>query len=250
MSASTQPDGRADEVRRALEGALDPELDRSVVELDFIDRIAVDGADVLVEYRLPTYWCSANFAWIMSEDMRAAVSALSWTEKVEIRLVEHFAAERINRGVASGVDFGEAFGAEAGGNLGALRETFRQKAYLGRMSALIDRLRAAGRGDRDVAAMTIADLGKLEGEGIGALAARHLQMRRIYGGPYAGDRPAFATVDGARVGEAELAGFLRDIRMMRRGVEANGELCRAYLKARREAPIAEINSPEPAWSGR
>jgi hypothetical protein len=38
--------------------------------------------------------------------------------------------------------------------------------------------------------------------------------------------------------------------MMRRGVEANGELCRAYLKARREAPIAEINSPEPAWSGR
>ena len=39
---------------------------------------------------------SANFAWIMAEDMRLALDMLPWLRRADIRLVDHFAADQIN----------------------------------------------------------------------------------------------------------------------------------------------------------
>ena len=76
---------------------------------------------------------------------------------------------------------------------------------------------------------------------------RYLQFRRFYGGPPGADDLAFCTIEGAAIEPAGLAGFLRDIRLTRRGVEANGEMCRLFLKARRAALPADVSTPpEPA----
>ena len=87
---------RLAEVRAALDAVTDPELDQSVVDLGFITEMEVDGDRVAVAFRLPTYWCSAGFAWIMAEDMRAALTRLPWVASAEVRLVDHFAAGRIH----------------------------------------------------------------------------------------------------------------------------------------------------------
>ena len=71
----TPPIGDAD-VRAALDRVVDPELDRPVTSLDFVQGVEIDGDVVTVRLRLPTYWCAPNFAWLMVSDAHDAVGAL------------------------------------------------------------------------------------------------------------------------------------------------------------------------------
>src|SRR5205085_11223168 len=57
----------------AIADVLDPELDEPLVRLGFIDRIQVDGPDVTITFKLPTYWCAPNFAYLMASDLRKKV---------------------------------------------------------------------------------------------------------------------------------------------------------------------------------
>lgn len=234
------PSEREAEVLAALQPVTDPELDESVVDLGFIARVAVTENRAVVDFRLPTFWCSANFAWIMAEDMKVALTVLPWLAGSDIRLVDHFASDKVSDGVAAGLGFREAFGDEAAANLDTIRETFRRKAYLGRMARLIEALRERGWSDRHVVAATVADVRcMVDGAGDAAVAtaaARYLELRVIYGGAAAPDDAAFRKPDGEAIPVGALPAWLRDIRMTRRGVEANGEMCRVLLKARIEEP--------------
>jgi metal-sulfur cluster biosynthetic enzyme len=230
-------DSRTAEVRAAISTVLDPELDESVVDLGFVTRVAVEGNRVEVDFRLPTFWCSASFAWIMAEDMRAALAALPWLARADVRLVDHFAAGKVNDGVAAGQGFREAFGGEAAADLAALGETFRHKAYLGRMSRLIETLREQGWRDERILSSTVGGLREARADaGLARLVDRFLELRAVHGGTSGPNDTAFRHPDGAAIAPDGLASFLRDIRMTRRGVEANGEMCRVLLKARIEAP--------------
>lgn len=230
------PSEREADVRAVLADVLDPELDESVVDLGFVSRVAVDGDAVAVDFRLPTFWCAANFAWIMAEDMRAALAALPWATHIDVRLVDHFSARRINEGVAAGRSFRETFGEDAADDLATLRETFRRKAYLGRMSRLIEALRDRGWSDERILATRVGEIAELDDD-LEPVAARFLQLRAMFGGPSAAADVAFHKPDGTAIDPGQLAATLRDIRMTRRSVEANGEMCRAMLKARIEAPV-------------
>jgi metal-sulfur cluster biosynthetic enzyme len=233
-------ESRLDQVHRALDTVLDPELDEPVTALGFVSRVSVEGDDVSVDFRLPTYWCSPNFAWIMAEDMRAALRALSWARHVRITLADHLFAEKINAAINRGDGFGEAF-ADAG-DLTALRATFRRKAYLGRMAALIDALRADGHDDADLVGVTVDDLRSILVSGndpLPALIPRYLELRAVFGGSSSDRDPAFRTPEGEDVAPAALPLFLRGIRMARRGVEANGEMCRLFLRERTASPTRE-----------
>jgi metal-sulfur cluster biosynthetic enzyme len=221
----------AQQVWTALRGVADPELDESIVDLGFVSAVVADG-EVAVSFRLPTFWCSANFAWIMAEDIRLALMALPWLRRAGIRLDDHFAAEKINRGIALGLSFRESFGAETDGDLGALRATFRRKAYLGRMSAVIEALRARGLGDGEIVAMRLADLAAEREARLRAPIDRYLELRGFFGGPCGPGDDAFRTPEGRPIAAAGLAAFVRDIRMTRRSIEANAEMCRILLVER------------------
>ena len=121
QARSRQPRDRQAEVWACLQGVTDPELDESVTELNFVTKVDVDPENrVHIEFRLPTYWCAANFSFLMADDMRRAVSALDWVEGVSVVLGEHMYADKINAGLAKGLSFQETFGAEADGNLDEL----------------------------------------------------------------------------------------------------------------------------------
>jgi metal-sulfur cluster biosynthetic enzyme len=233
------PSEREAEVLAALRPVIDPELDESVVDLGFIARVAVKGNRAAVDFRLPTFWCSANFAWIMAEDMSRALAALPWLAGSDIRLVDHFASKKVSEGVAAGRSFREAFGDEAAANLDAIRETFRRKAYLGRMARLIEALRERDWSDARIAGAAISDIRQVAAAGdtdASPAASRYLELRAVYGGASAPSDAAFRKPDGEAIAVADFPAWLRDIRMTRRGVEANGEMCRILLKARNEEP--------------
>jgi len=82
---------RLDQIWSALESVTDPEIDESVVSLEFVSEVKIDENNrVQIEFRLPTYWCAPNFAFLMASDMRDAISELDWVREVSVRLVNHF----------------------------------------------------------------------------------------------------------------------------------------------------------------
>jgi metal-sulfur cluster biosynthetic enzyme len=77
--------GQIDEVWAVLERVTDPEIDESVTKLEFVTRVEIEaGSRVRIEFRLPTYWCAPNFAFLMASDMRDAVEELPWVEEVSV----------------------------------------------------------------------------------------------------------------------------------------------------------------------
>ena len=97
---------RLAEVWGRLDLVTDPELDDSVTDMDFIEAVDIgEEGDVLVCFRLPTYWCSPNFAFLMVADAWDAVSQVPGLADVDVELIDHFASDAINAGVAARAGF-------------------------------------------------------------------------------------------------------------------------------------------------
>jgi metal-sulfur cluster biosynthetic enzyme len=232
-TAIAAPADRVSEVLARLATVNDPELDQSVVELDFVTGVSVDGdGAVSLSFRLPTYWCAANFAFIMAEDMRAAVAGLPWVTRVSVTLGEHMYAETINRGMAQTQSFETAFGTEADGNLAQVRRTFLVKAFQRRQVALADHLLADRYAPEALAAFTIARLRTCTNTPEAQLLVQRYLDRRSVVGEAGDEAPAFVDEHGARVAPEGFRVHLRALRRVAVNVEFNGALCRGLLAAR------------------
>jgi metal-sulfur cluster biosynthetic enzyme len=234
---------RQAQVWARLQDVTDPELDESVVDLNFIARADVDSMNrVHIEFRLPTYWCAANFSFLMADDMRRAVTALDWVEGISVVLGEHMYADKINAGLARGLSFQETFGAEADGNLDDLRQTFLVKAFQRRQVALLNHLTGMGHSPETIVTLTLAELDCLPVDDDGArgdgergdgerLVRRYLERRAVVG-PAEPDLPAFVDTDGARLKADGLQAYVSRLRRVGVNAEFNGALCRGLLSVR------------------
>lgn len=225
----------------------DPELDEPVTDMGFIEALNVAGdGDVEVAFRLPTYWCSPNFAFLMADDIHRELSALPWTREVRVTLHDHMFADRLNAAVAGGRGFEEIFDdLSTGEDMAALRDKFARKAFDRRQEAVILGLRAAGWTDEAIVSMTAGALDEADfmpasrtdaSDEIAAEARRqrprYLALARRQGQVAApGDR-AFVQFDGARIRAEELEDHLGRLRAVRVNMEFSGALCRG-LKATR-----------------
>ena len=227
---------RTEQVWARLGEVTDPELDEPVTELGFVEDVAVDEAGgVAVGFRLPTYWCSPNFAYLIADDIARAVRALPWVAAVRPELRDHMSAEAVNRGVGAGLGFAAAFAEFAvEGDLDGLRETFRRKAFQRRQEALVLALRQAGLDDAAIVATRLCDLDAITFATPEAERARR-RYRAILVERGLARRPgdaAVVSVDGAPIAAAGLKAHLQGLRSVRINMEANGALCRGLLEAR------------------
>ncbi len=226
---------KSTEVWRQLATVVDPELDESVTEMNFISRADVDASDcVHVDFRLPTYWCAANFAFLMADDMRTALRALPWVKDTKIVLGEHMYADQINHGVSNGLSFQETFADEANGNLDEVRRTFLVKAFQRRQEALIKHLMSNGASPEDIANLTMGELethkAAADNEGQ-KLVARYRERRAVIGS-YLNSSPAFVSTEGHPLDAGGLPAYMSALRRVRANAEFNGALCRGLLEAR------------------
>ncbi|HZD64515.1 MAG TPA: iron-sulfur cluster assembly protein [Acidimicrobiales bacterium] len=212
---------------QALSGVRDPELDESVTDLGFVTDLSVDGAGVVeLSLRLPTYWCAPNFAYLMVDDAEVALSGVPGVTGARVRLVDHFAAEEINAGVAARQGFAATFPGLAEGELDELRTTFRRKA-LGRHQYLV--CRAAldrGWGVEDLAGATLGDLPDDE-------EVRIYRDRRAELGIDASPGAAvLVDEEGRAVAAPAAAAHLSRLRLTTASIEGNGAWCRGLLETR------------------
>ena len=232
---TTDESARLRDVWERLATVTDPELDESVAAMGFAESVRVDGAgDVQIRLRLPTYWCAANFAFLMAGDVREAVEALPWAGTVTVELQEHYCADQINLGVNGGLPFQEAFAADAGGGLEALRLRFRRKAFQRRQELLLRCLVKQGHTAATLTRLSLPELTDLPLDDAEAsrLRMRYVEIIREVSGEADPSGPAFLTVEGRPLDSDTFVAYLRELRRVRVSTEFNAQLCRGLLQAR------------------
>ena len=188
----------------ALRTVRDPELDNDVVSLDFVASLEVDEHRVAhVRLRLPTYFCAPNFAFLMVADAWDAASTVEGLSDVDVVLIDHFAADAINRGVAARAGFVHSMaGTEVGeavDELDSLRRQFTERALMAGTDLVVSPLARAGRTPEELAAMTLGDAPAVGGPDAAAGAATRAR-HPVRGRGSAGGGPARA--QGRRRGAA------------------------------------------------
>ncbi|GAA4166630.1 iron-sulfur cluster assembly protein [Shinella granuli] len=236
MSVVSLKESRQGELWRQLERVNDPELDEPVTEMGFIERAEIGAAGhVEVDFRLPTYWCSPNFAFLMLEDIRKALEALSWRPRFRITLHDHMFADEVNAGIAAGSSFADIFDALSDTcDLEAIRETFRVKAFKRRQEAVILDLKQLGIADGEIVRMSLAAFDTLVG-GSDAARRNRARYREALMQRWPGLGPLDAVIvmeDGRRIDVDALGARLADLRSVRINMEFNGALCRGLKDTR------------------
>jgi metal-sulfur cluster biosynthetic enzyme len=223
-----------DEVETALSTVMDPELDQSITSLDFVARIAVDDGVVRVALRLPTAFCSPNFAFLMAADALDAVRAVPGVREVMVELLDHHDSAQINAGLAAGSGFLGTYGDEAAAELDGLRRTFQAKAHLAAVERVCGLMLERGASMDDLPALVLGDLPD-------EAAVRSLLVRRSdLGLSTALLDPVLVDEFGVRWSTVSLAVQLRHARSTRISMEGNAHFCQGLLRTRYDLPLPRI----------
>ncbi len=213
----------------ALGAVMDPELDEPITTLGFVRSLTVSpGGNVKVHLRLPTSFCSPNFAYLMASDAKDALKQLDWTHNVLVELDDHHDSPIINAGLAADAGYRGTFGHEAENSLDELRETFRRKAHTAAMERCLTALLRAdpARSESSMGEVTLGDLPD------DAAKSALLKRRDALGLPLTAG--ALVMVDHHAQGYPPDAVpmALRRARSTRISIDGNAHFCRGLLRTR------------------
>ena len=231
VTSDTPPTTQVGGVWEPLRTVRDPELDADVVSLDFVASCSISDDGVAhVRLRLPTYFCAPNFAFLMVADAWDAVSQVPGLQDVDVELIDHFASDAINAGVAARAGFVSSMaGSEVGeavSELDGLRRNFTERALMAGTDLVVRPLMAAGATPEQVVAMTLGEVPA------SADLRRLRERRRELDIPADDDAPLVVDPVGRTVGLEALPLHLRKARSYQVGVDANTSICRGQLAAR------------------
>ena len=216
-----------------LDRVLDPELDESVLSLGFVE--SVDGneaGEVTVCLRLPTYWCAANFSYLMASDVQRELASLQGVSSVSVRLGEHFAGREVEDGAGASKTFAEAFPEGGPDTLEETRRIFVVKGFISRQERLLRALKDGGLSFPEISEFRVVHAWELGVEE--RVVSRYMNRRKEMGLDCSDLSPLIVDIKGDRVPAEELETHYVRARTTRLAMEASGSLCSAMLQSRNE----------------
>lgn len=217
------------EVMAALHAVTDPELDEPITDLGFVRSVLVDDTGVEVHLRLPTAFCSPNFAYLMASDAMDALRAAGEFGQVRVLLDDHHDSDKINTGLAADAGYRGTFGVEAQDSLDELRRTFLQKAHTAAMERCVTGLlRRKELADADLHQLTLRDLPN------GKEKAALMRRRFDIGLSMCPNSRVLVDEDGKPLTVEQAPMRLRFARSVRISMEGNSHFCRGLLATRYE----------------
>ncbi|NCL73245.1 iron-sulfur cluster assembly protein [Rhodococcus sp. YH1] len=215
------------DVLAALGTVVDPELDEPITDLGFVRSVVLDDDGVTVHLRLPTAFCSPNFAYLMASDAQDALRAIEDIGHVRILLDDHHDSGKINRGLAADAGYRGTFGSEAEENLDELRRTFRRKAHLAALERCLENLlKHSELTVDDIPSLTLSDIPP--GRQKAALIRRRLDI----GLSLCPASRVFVDDDGRPIPREAVPMRLRFAKSVRISIEGNAHFCRGLLATR------------------
>lgn len=218
----------SDAVWASMETVRDPELDEPITTLGFVASCTVSpGGEARIRLRLPTYFCAPNFAYLMVADAYDAATRVDGVRAARVILVDHFASDQINAGVAAQAGFVASFDGEAVAELGDLRAQFLRKAVMAGTDQVCRPLVDAGASPAELSALTLGDVPS------SPELDRLRQRRAELSLPARDDAPLLIDPQtGDRVATESIPLHLRRARVTRAGIEANTSICSGMFKFR------------------
>lgn len=215
------------EILAALDTVTDPELDQPITELGFVRSVGIDDEGVTVHLRLPTAFCSPNFAYLMAADTQDALQAVDGLGRVRVLLDDHHDSDKINAGLAASAGYRGTFGVEAEDSLDELRATFKRKAHQAAMErAVTALLRQEPLSPKEIHRLTLRDLP--DGPGRAAL----MRWRFALGLSTCPNARVVVGDQGDPLPAEEVPMRLRFARSVRISMEGNAHFCRGLLATR------------------
>lgn len=84
-----------DRVRVAAGSTPDPEVRKTIAELDLLDQVVIVGGKVTVHFHLTSPLCPSKFATRIGREIRRRVEAVPGVESCEVVLHDHFLRDEI-----------------------------------------------------------------------------------------------------------------------------------------------------------
>lgn len=78
---------------------VDPEINVSIMELELIDNIDINGSAVNVDIHLTSPFCPAIFGFKIAQDIHDNLLKIDGVDDVKLNVSNHFMAEAINNQV-------------------------------------------------------------------------------------------------------------------------------------------------------
>lgn len=78
---------------------VDPEINVSIMELELIDNININGSDVKIDLHLTSPFCPAIFGFKIAQDVHDNLLKIEGINDVKLNVSNHFMAEAINNQV-------------------------------------------------------------------------------------------------------------------------------------------------------
>jgi metal-sulfur cluster biosynthetic enzyme len=217
------------EVMAALGTVVDPELDEPITDLGFVRSVAIDDDGVTVHLRLPTSFCSPNFAYLMASDAVDALRLVDGVGEVAVLLDDHHDSDKINAGLAADAGYRGTFGVEAEESLEELRLTFRRKAHTAAMERCVEaQLKTTGLAVSDIYRLRLRNLPS------GRTKEALLRRRTALGLAIGPEEPVFVDEHGTPVPPDQVPMRLRFAKSVRISIEGNSHFCRGLLATRYE----------------
>lgn len=236
MADRTTASPRQRDVWERLDCVMDPELDDPITDMGFVEDILIDDKNVVeVVFRLPTYWCSPNFAFLMAEGIKREVEELSWVTRANVRLEDHLSADELNAAINQGKSFSTVFAdLTEGDDLEALREKFDVKAFQRRQEVVINGLLADGYPVAKIVGLTLSEFEQIQFSDAedARQKSRYTNLLLSKGIAVLPNDLALPTYEGEPVPVGEFKKYRGELRSVRINMEFSGALCRGLKQSR------------------
>ncbi len=86
-------------IQSALSKIMDPELGRPITDLKLVDKMAISGGSVDLEFHLTAPFCPPVFALKIASDIKAGLLSVPGVTEAKVTLRGHYLAEAVNKQV-------------------------------------------------------------------------------------------------------------------------------------------------------
>lgn len=84
-------------ILKELERVVDPEIGVSIVHMNMIDKLEINGGEIKINFHLTSPYCPPMFALKIAHDIKQIVSKIDGVKSVQLNVSGHTMTDELNK---------------------------------------------------------------------------------------------------------------------------------------------------------